>query len=189
LSRDYTLLAKLGFQDQDKGSPIHDAACRYLAQIEVAQKLVPWAAKARTEFPISKGTGAYKTTIGFMDVALFSSEPIPWHSVAWEVADQLLPSAGACVEVKVSQTSIPDAIRQLSLYREHCGQTFTMCGKQGMRYTGTPFTAWILATTFDINQDEKASLEQAQIIHVKLGAGFQEFLNRPVQASVPDFDL
>lgn len=39
-SHDRTLLAKLGFQDKDKGDPRHDLACQYLKQPEVAERLV-----------------------------------------------------------------------------------------------------------------------------------------------------
>jgi hypothetical protein len=38
-SHDRTLLAKLGFADPDKGSDLHDLACQYLAQPEVAVKV------------------------------------------------------------------------------------------------------------------------------------------------------
>lgn len=34
--RDNSLLAKMGFADADRKDPLHDLACRYLAQPEVA---------------------------------------------------------------------------------------------------------------------------------------------------------
>lgn len=95
-----TLLASLGFADPDKKNPRHDLACQYLALPEnhqrIARLLVSDAPKSVTykvhdeqewtfsgtrryaisvgdptiEWPISKGDGRYKTTIGFVDVVL-----------------------------------------------------------------------------------------------------------------------
>jgi len=97
-SHDRTMLARLGFADPDKKNPIHDLACQYVALPENATALVahtvlvrqvpvartytdhcklkgtvtmtPEFSRAELEVPISKGEGQYKTTIGFLDVAL-----------------------------------------------------------------------------------------------------------------------
>jgi hypothetical protein len=101
-SHDRSLLANLGFADPDKKDPKHDWACQYLCQPEVGKKWLglltfpylsdrqkaTWNFKDfadlhfRTEVPISKGEGQYKTTIGFLDVLvtgrrLFVSRPLP----------------------------------------------------------------------------------------------------------------
>lgn len=54
-TKDHTYLAKLGFADQDKRNPLHDAACAYLAQPEKVEKLSTlvhrdWLQKAHDGF-------------------------------------------------------------------------------------------------------------------------------------------
>lgn len=72
-----TLLAKLGFADPDKGNPRHDLACQYVARAEVVDALKLYDNNRKLDLagyyleqPISKGTGQYKTTIGFIDTYL-----------------------------------------------------------------------------------------------------------------------
>lgn len=76
---DHSLLAKLGFADEDRRSPLHDLACQYLAQPEVAEKVVRFALGEREglgtmlisikpEFHLTKGQAQYLTTIGFLDL-------------------------------------------------------------------------------------------------------------------------
>lgn len=81
-SHDRTLLSKLGFADPDKKDHRHDLACQYLAQGEIAMRLVDiatrkeegrqqWAVlKTLPEYHIAKGDGQYKTTIGFADLCI-----------------------------------------------------------------------------------------------------------------------
>jgi len=87
-SFDRTLLAKLGFADQDKKERRHDWACQYLAQPEVAARLAAFLGVPRTrdrwvngvpswefeyvetETHLTKGEDQYKTTIGFLDVVI-----------------------------------------------------------------------------------------------------------------------
>lgn len=100
-ARDYTLLAKLGFSDPDRREPLHDIACRYLAEpttiLKVYSALYPENASAlaarckrfnldsvrgflaaRMEVEIYKGQAQYKTTIGFAD--LLMTWPFVWSS-------------------------------------------------------------------------------------------------------------
>lgn len=99
-AHDSTLLARLGFADPDRRNPLHDAACQYLAQESKAQKLADMLLKekrppsqenfesndgsavdfigtwsfdsrrAELEKPIGKGTGQYRSIVGFLDVSL-----------------------------------------------------------------------------------------------------------------------
>lgn len=99
-SHDSTLLARLGFADPDRRNPLHDAACQYLAQESKARKLADmllmgkrpaspeseengdgsavdaigtWAFdshRAELEKSIGKGTGQYRSIVGFLDVSL-----------------------------------------------------------------------------------------------------------------------
>jgi hypothetical protein len=205
MSRDYTLLAKLGFADPDKQDPTHDAACRYLAQPEVAQKL--WAlsseilnspgmyadasqhlvrfsnsasttelAAATVEAPISKGSGQYKTTIGFMDVVLYGKQ----QSADVEVR-RSLPAFGVGIEVKHTQKSIHDAVRQINLYREYTDNPYGTV-RLGYHTHETQWTTkivdWYLATTFDITQQELEMLSMSRIKFIRLGADFNKYLQK-----------
>jgi hypothetical protein len=99
-AHDSTLLARLGFADPDRRNPLHDAACQYLAQESKTRKLVEMLLKnrmspivrkfenedgsasdyvgtwsfdhrrAELEKHIFKGSGQYRSTIGFLDVEL-----------------------------------------------------------------------------------------------------------------------
>ena len=99
-AHDSTLLARLGFADPDRRNPLHDAACQYLAQESKARKLADMLLKdrmkpivrkyenedgsaadyvgtwsfdhrrAELEKHIFKGSGQYRSTIGFLDVEL-----------------------------------------------------------------------------------------------------------------------
>src|SRR4029077_18978947 len=94
---DRTLIASLGFADPDKGEPLHDLACAYIAEPKVVRALfrAEPAKKirmrdhyngdgrrfdgvigqkttygAQLEVPLLKGRGRYQTTVGFLDALL-----------------------------------------------------------------------------------------------------------------------
>ncbi len=216
MSRDYTLLAKLGFADPDKQDGTHDAACRFLAQAEVARKL--WIASAdkvanpgrfcdgerlvvpdrpleflsvSIEEPISKGSGQYKTTIGFMDVVLFGKEE------AFDIEGRRsFPAFGIGIEVKHTQKAIHDAVRQIQLYREYTDNPYGISKIDYRRpcemQWGTRIIDWYLATTFNITQQEAELLSASDIKFIKLSSAFEEYLNKKNEtpwARLPDIVL
>lgn len=95
-----TMLANLGFADPDKREPDHDLACEYLSQnaLTLAKRLTGSTPDARQPFrwsdgtsnfaamgsyawdighvsrqretAVSKGHGQYRTTVGFLDLAI-----------------------------------------------------------------------------------------------------------------------
>lgn len=126
------------------------------------------------EVPISKGSGQYKSTIGFIDATVCVDLTQNFDCVPLEqdkryagqryAATQngwLLPIA---VEVKIGLTPIASIIRQVGLYREH-----TMdCGRSTYR--------WVAATAFAISKEDAASLASADIAHIRLGDAFTRYV-------------
>jgi hypothetical protein len=195
MSRENTLLAKLGFADADKEDGTHDLACRFLAQENVSRKLLaaleggeggedeegePYQLmsvdrvvrfsfdRSMVEVPISKGIGQYKTTIGFMDVVLGSTDRL-------DVLGTVFPIFGVGVEVKHNQRSIHDAVRQIKLYREYTDSPNGYERGHGRYQYGTQIIIWILATTFDVTQDDLELLRANNVRHLKLGRDFDQY--------------
>jgi hypothetical protein len=164
-SYDRTLLASLGFSDPDKRDPVHDWACQYVAQYDVATKLARnlvartldacegfgMFEKPAFEVAICKGEDQYKTIIGFIDVVLWFSAPGP------EINFKSVPLS---VEVKTNPVPIGDILRQVNLYRQ-----FTR-------------SRWVVCTTFPLNSQQIAQLDAQRISNVLLGKDFHSFCER-----------
>ncbi len=132
---------------------------------------------ARSEVPISKGTGSYQTTIGFVDVLLFVSVLEPKHTSECgyqRCSCRGVSTCGHCtclgktrgdstpeviIEVKTSEVSPGEALRQIGLYREYLGALSA-----------------VLAVTFDPSEVFVTELRAADIQVVKLGKGFEAWL-------------
>lgn len=152
-SHDRTMLAKLGFSDPDRREPAHDLAIRHLADEERANALVRmfgnsgewsgerWRFRSSThpEFHLAKGEGQYKTTVGFLDLAVVFSQArsITKHGVPPKRDIHSFMSRSdfqniepqdyfewrerrGCIviEVKTTPGFISDAMRQIGLYAE-----------------------------------------------------------------------
>jgi hypothetical protein len=189
-ANDRTLLASLGFSDPDKQDHRHDLACRYLSQPDVSSRLcgillgptltskntvrnnaddegvaaAVLGVRARTEMPISKGDGQYKTTIGFLDV---SYEVGLSHHIYWGAT--IRNSLSAACEVKIGKTSVGEIIRQISLYREHRG-----------------VAAFAAVTAFPLTEGEVGQLRQANIYHLTLGPKFDQFCSADSAGNRPN---
>jgi len=203
-----TLLARLGFADPDRRDAVHDLACRYLTTEPALRRLVAWLGierhrsshrfecdsgveqecdttyvvasfSANREREISKGIGRYRTTVGFIDVALRIEIEERFTHVkrrrvrgygkndsTWEPVDDFAWRS-RCeygIEVKATPTSIGDLIRQMNLYR-------------GYSATGK----WIVATTYPITRADVECLQNERLQHVYLGEHFQAFVaDQPV---------
>lgn len=178
-ARNNTLLAKLAFADPDRKDPMHDAACAYVAyrSLDLYRKLISERqallhhpglfyddgdygfreyighpisrAKSAHEILIGKGDNAYRTTIGFADVVITGYRLIPEgineSFFAWHPCDTKL-----AIEVKWTETSVSDAIRQVSVYRDY-----------------TPWT-WAIAAPWPINAEQKQALDSRDIKFVRL---------------------
>ena len=162
-SHDRTLLARLGFNDPDRRDQRHDLACAYLREPTVASAVLTQIASrldtikirskfhdeeyesgarstsfhklisAKSEAPLSKGEGQYKTTIGFLDVLwkckveVFSKGRKRNRKPGWgeewtewiEEVSTDIQQVQYCGEVKITPTPASDIIRQINLYREY----------------------------------------------------------------------
>jgi hypothetical protein len=208
-AHDRTMIARLGFGDPDKKNDLHDQACRYLAENEPAATLfdlflpdslketmktdvlkcghgdaiekvtitTPYDIRSRFEVPVEKGENQYKTTIGFLDLMLTLVREIYVQQSGPCVACRSmgkLPSRDKYgtnlylfVEVKIARESMGTCIRQIRLYRSYM-------------HVSAP---WILATKWAIDEDEKKMLDDSDILHVRLGTGFEEFCKKAPKAS------
>lgn len=113
---------------------------------------------SRVESPVTKGEDRYKTTIGFLDV-----------KTKWWVSD--VPLGTMVVEVKVKPTGVGDIIRQINLYREY-----------------VQANAWILASCFDLDAGQVATLEHARIKPIRLGDGFAKWFEERSGHGMPKLE-
>jgi hypothetical protein len=162
---DYTMLSKLAFADPDKKSPIHDMAIQFLSTPKCREfiwkhcfhdyeKHFPSPMKeehfqVRSEYPLSKGADQYKTTIGFLDLMITAV---------------VQRECVLVVEVKITETSVGDAIRQINLYRTHIRNPH---GHKDYRFA--------LVTKFDVTPADLLSLENERIYWVRLSKGFEQW--------------
>jgi len=169
-SHDRTMLAKLGFADPDKKDALHDAACRYMATSESYQKLVDRFVKLKDgfshsgltkysiDFHIGKGSGQYRTTVGFADVVLIGKLQEQWWDNEKKRISLIDHTFSILIEVKIGWVSAGDIIRQLGLYRSYRTADLVVC-----------------ACAFQMNAAEVQSLKNEGIRYVYLGESFREY--------------
>ena len=220
-AHDRTMVAKLGFADPDKRNPQHDLACQYLALPEVigrASKLLGLeraAAPYRQQYEgsdetgtestqigrcgvafehqITKGSGQYRTTIGFADLVYRFERLINWTgrvmrkrpggSGRWGRPDRLPDSQGVRhvnvgVEVKIAPIGIGDVLRQIKLYRAYTDNSTQYC--DGL---SSDIVRWIVATAYPLSALDLQSLTNERIVHVFLGGAFRAFVESQAEAS------
>lgn len=218
-AHDRTMLASLGFADPDKRDSRHDLACQYIAQPESRQKLADmmvselirrengtfdrgyWKGEKAYELisidqgsyevPISKGSGQYRTTIGFIDLILPCTYRLSYHGHLREGYDRCVTwkehsssrefKFDIVIETKVNPICIGDVLRQIGLYREY---------KTNYRDSEDPIeNLWFLVTTYPLSAIDIESLASSKIHHVRLGSSFEkwaEWQTRPSAASDPN---
>lgn len=142
-----TMLDRMNVNDFDRSMPEHDAICVFLTDPANAESLVRSITgcdkvsvdSVSLEHPLCKGTGQYKTTVGFVDVVITGRIRKP---------DGCTEPFRFGVEVKTSPDRIGNLLRQINLYREY-----------------SPSWRWALVTTFTIDESATAAL-LSQKIHV-----------------------
>jgi hypothetical protein len=166
---DQTLLSKLGFQDPDKKTPLHDQICEYIAlnSVHVANYLredksqTPWSVvEVEMERLITKGTGIYQTHVGFIDVFLFLRRPDGVTTWKDGTTSQSFDGRAAYFEVKTNRISVSEALRQIKVYKQFI--------------SGGVFTSWALITVYEMSDLEKELLRRENITHATAASlGFQ----------------
>jgi hypothetical protein len=174
-SHDRTLLSSLGFADVDKGNTRHDLACEYLCDYRRVHKLFGFDAAtdgsntgATLERHISKGTGQYKSTIGFLDIS----------GTTWLFKRDA--RAFFVIEVKIAPVSVGDMIRQIKLYREYWPPP---------RGSRDPFAdddvpdirddvRWAIVADFDLDDGPVQLMKTAGIVFARLGPAFEAWLKK-----------
>lgn len=226
-SHDRTLLARLGFSDPDKKDPTHDLACAYLAEDAQARRIVamldqvrPPADRvekrsadiytdarlrrlvSRLEHVVAKGSGQYRSTIGFLDVAVAwetEAHNVGWYDwrkneyvTEWERRPvdkwELSHRQAVLVEVKIGRVPTGDLLRQVKLYAGHCQDLATdvLSISDWDRRTQCIETrpTWLMvATAYPMSKDEVVCLSREGIRHIRLGDGFRSWCNRQSQES------
>lgn len=212
-SHDRTLIAKLGFADEDRLNPRHDLACRYLVTTEIARELVlrfapppklqsriinseryetfhdevKWRVniKSSLEVPLSKGQGQYATTLGFLDVVFdYSYEKL--------CIGQRVESVDYNYETRRHIPKIVDFERwdktpKESLLIEVKSQPISASEilRQINFYRSYCWPAtWIVATLFDIDSSSAESLTNQKITPLRLGDKFEKWCHE-IKASPP----
>jgi len=129
------------------------------------------AIKCFPEAALTKGEGQYKTLVGFIDLVIryetiWQCRGIDGNPIPRDYSSESTDFKKLFVEVKVTERSISDAIRQINLYRQFLD--------------GSPF---VLVTDYQINEAERQMLDQVLIAHAVLGPQFSEYVN--AQADKP----
>lgn len=144
---------------------------------------------AKTEVPLLKGEGKYATTLGFLDVRIgfYASAPIRMEKshvsyqydgtrihyqvpgatsiVTWkEIMETFSMEGEITVEVKIGKVGLGEAIRQIKFYRSFSG------AEMG------EFHPHVLATRYEITQQEAEALANERIEHIHLGEKFTEWM-------------
>lgn len=154
-----TLIASLGFADPDKKNALHYLACHYLIQKPIIEKLCALAhikndenIRLGIERPIEKGTGNYKTIVGFLDVF------IEGNSI------QTGGGRAFCgIEVKATEQPWDAVVRQVQFYRSFVPPH---------RIPAT----WFIATPFPMTEADVSFLKAVHINHLHLGEDFTKFV-------------
>ena len=143
--------------------------------------------KITFEYPITKGEGQYKTTIGFADLVITfdvrtycrerRERRRSGTSYSWGRWESLPDTHGrrqvnAGVEVKASHIQVGEVLRQLQLYRAYTDSSTPYCGPGW-----NDIANWIVATTYALSVAEVDAFRNERFLHVRLGDGFREFVS------------
>lgn len=168
-TKDKTLLASLSFGDKDKKDRRHDLACQYLIQPEVAMKIV--TAFRDPNLPRELTIGEEVTfTGGSLEIPLtkghnqyktfigFIDGSLSFESVESEYR--------IFFEVKINPETAGNVLRQLNLYKEFMDSSVQL-----------------LVTAYDVSPLDQALFKENEIVCVRLGEAFDEFVRAQEAAS------
>lgn len=181
-----TLLGKMGFKDPDKKDRRHDLACQYLAQPDVATRLlsiVPtdgWENverefyRADHEFAIEKEKRWNEDVaqiVGFIDLLLLYK----WSGIHGYDRGHASYHRGVLVEVKIHPVPVGDIMRQIAVYRQYRPRASMEHGGGYGGTVGVNTDHALVTTAYDLSRDDVAMLTSKDILHVRLGKDFERF--------------
>jgi len=140
------------------------------------------------EVPISKGDGAYKTKVGFVDVVLpcLIVRETSCNGSQFSPDDRSFNKLLIAVEVKIQRAGMGDILRQLKLYREYQDGLMDRFRLHDERFNSDVHdVAWLLITAFKLSKDDVDVLAVEGIRHARLGEKFDEYVAKQKQAD-PD---
>ena len=193
------MLAKCGFADPDRKDPMHDAACAYVASraLDLYRKLIreeAWSASAVLEQPISKGTGQYMTTVGFLDLSITAKEWVGSSSYVGDMRGSQdivdICRAGGLAwtrkglygqeEWVQTKSTLITTQPVLGVEVKWSESSVSDAVHQICLYREyLPDLSWALATPWNVNVEQKAALESQKISYVRLSESMvREFATR-----------
>lgn len=202
-SHDKTLIASLGFSDPDKREPLHERGCQFI--VAEARALIRALSPAfekreyhtpkgtivgeagrvlytpQQEWPLFKGVGQYRQTIGFLDVVIPFVDDQNFVSIENGAPFYIVKrqSGLLVVEVKINPIPISDVLRQLALYRGHLQSS--KIARETSRHDSVvddypqPIV-WVLAAPWELNDVDRESVARADVQFVRLGEKFDVFV-------------
>ncbi len=149
---------------------------------------------ATLERPLTKGSGQYASTLGFLDTCL--GYWFEGHQVGWETSGttgtltekrhpldrwETTATGTILIEVKIARVPMGDAMRQMNLYAQHRHSLYDMLP---LRYRITDErvrtkSSLFLATAYPVTKADVAILARENVRHIRLGDGFKAWLARP----------
>lgn len=198
-SHQRTLLARMGFGDPDLKLPKHDVAVQYISEPQILSRLfekliapsitshrilditghvtgVKAVTDVKSEIMLTKGAGAYASTVGFIDLTAvchygFKVDDERAGMFTESYGDSFVKrtangSARLVVEVKITPETTAAILRQIGVYREFQPSEWR---------NGYEPAYWIVATDFPITQQDALQLIQSNVYHVKLGSDFESY--------------
>lgn len=188
-SHDRTLLASLGFADPDKGNPEHDTICRYLTRPETVGKISDWlfgyvgapldvgaksvvrvvqpVPKAMSEYHLAKGSGEYKSTVGFIDILYEFRDWGYDYKCGDDTSFYDETPFRVFAEIKVARSNTGDILRQMQLYK-----SYLKLERYG-RINHVP--VGLLIAPWDMTKTEIALFKKEDIAFVKLGDEYKKW--------------
>jgi len=166
-SHDRTLAQSL-IVDPDRRTSKHDLVCQYLldqaAFKRTFENVAPpvdlrvWMSPPVLEQPIVKGSGQYRTIVGFIDVFVDNFHVVSCtghecpvsgaaYDETWETPI-VFHAEPLTVEVKTTPTPIGEILRQVELYRQ---------------FVRGPMPYTLLVVTYDMSDREIAALERSGV--------------------------
>lgn len=203
------LTQRLGFLDPDKKEPRHDRACQFLAADDNMRALLPLyfkldppvcstmrvVLKTELEKALTKGSGQYATTLGFIDVAtkvrrLFKHVRPDFQPLAGRPKDERYCTHckrfayGGSVndesalewDARSQMWTHENAPACLAVEVKIQPVSVAEVLRQVNFYREYIRADWVVATAYDLTEVDVQTLVNAQIKWIRLGAKFEAYV-------------